>query len=43
MVTNWILSRRGKPLAAAVEPVLDILLHGFVPHPASVAASPTKE
>lgn len=43
MVTNWILSRRGKPLAAAVEPVLDILLHGFVPHPASVTASPTKE
>ncbi len=43
MVTNWILSRRGKPLASAVEPVLDILLHGFVPNPASVAASPTKE
>jgi TetR/AcrR family fatty acid metabolism transcriptional regulator len=43
MVTNWILSRRGKPLAAAVEPVLDILLHGFVPSPTYVATSPTKE
>lgn len=43
MVTNWILSRRGKPLAAAVEPVLDILLHGLVPNSASTAASPTKE
>lgn len=31
MATNWILSRRGKPLAAAVEPVLDLLLYGFVP------------
>ncbi|MFQ3580946.1 MAG: TetR/AcrR family transcriptional regulator [Chloracidobacterium sp.] len=31
MATNWILSRRGKPLAGAVEPVLDLLLHGLAP------------
>ncbi|MGQ9897605.1 MAG: TetR/AcrR family transcriptional regulator [Acidobacteriota bacterium] len=43
MVTNWIISRRGKPLAAAVEPVLDILLHGFVPNPVLALTSPTKE
>ncbi len=31
MATNWILSRRRKPLADAAEPVLDLLLYGFVP------------
>ncbi len=43
MATNWILSRRGKPLAEAVEPVLDLLLHGFAPNGASQPVSLSEE